>query len=76
MTILHQPFAVGDFISVVWETRARALHARLAARDAGVIASPSLAWDVALRGPRELKAKLCPGAGRLTGACSWRAHQV
>jgi hypothetical protein len=34
MTILHKPFAVGDVISVVRETRTRALHARLAARDA------------------------------------------
>jgi hypothetical protein len=34
MTILHKPFAVGDFISVVRETRTRALHARLTARDA------------------------------------------
>ena len=34
MTILHKPCAVGDFISVVRETRTRAMHTRLAARDA------------------------------------------
>ena len=34
MTILYQPFAVSDLISVVRETPTPALQARLAARDA------------------------------------------